>query len=100
MKNSRYHLVEEQVAIFWFVLGHNEQHHMVAERFQYSTSTTPHYFKKVLKSICHFAKEIITPPSFDMTPSQIQFDPKYYPIFKVFNFGLILFYFFNYFFHI
>ncbi|XP_062075405.1 protein ALP1-like [Humulus lupulus] len=80
--NSRYLSVEEQVAMFLFVIGHNERHRVVAERFQHSISTTSHYFRKVLKAICRLSKELITPPSFDVTPPQIRFDPRYYPFFK------------------
>ncbi|XP_062104144.1 protein ALP1-like [Humulus lupulus] len=82
LKNSRYLSVEEQVAIFLFVIGHNERHCVVPERFQHSISTTSHYFRKVLKAICRLSKELITPPSFDVTPPQIRFDPRYYPFFK------------------
>ncbi|XP_062103745.1 uncharacterized protein LOC133814850 [Humulus lupulus] len=46
LKNSRYLSVEEQVAMFLFVIGHNERHRVVAERFQHSISTTSHYFRK------------------------------------------------------
>ncbi|XP_062085765.1 uncharacterized protein LOC133791874 [Humulus lupulus] len=65
LKNSRYLSVEEQVAMFLFVIGHNERHCVVVERFQHFTSTTSHYFRKVLKTICRLSKELITPPSFD-----------------------------------
>ncbi|XP_062094130.1 protein ALP1-like [Humulus lupulus] len=82
LKNSRYLSVEEQVAMFLFVIGHNEQHRVVVERFQHSISITSHYFRKVLKAICRLSKELITPPSFNETPPQIQFDPRYYPFFK------------------
>ncbi|XP_062100556.1 uncharacterized protein LOC133806474 [Humulus lupulus] len=82
LKNSRYLSVEEQVAMFLFVIGHNERHRVVAERFQHSISTTSHYFRKVLKAICRLSNELITPPSFDVTPPQIRFDPRYYPFFK------------------
>ncbi|XP_062112560.1 uncharacterized protein LOC133823730 [Humulus lupulus] len=82
LKNSRYLSVEEQVAMFLFVIDHNERHRVVVERFQHSISTTSHYFRKVLKAICRLSKELITPPSFDVTPPQIRFDPRYYPFFK------------------
>ena len=88
LKNSRYLSVEEQVAMFLFIIGHNERHRVVAERFQHSISTTSHYFRKVLKAVCRLSKELITPPSFDVTPPQIRFDPRYYPFFKVQNFEL------------
>ncbi|KAM6550924.1 hypothetical protein CsatB_000732 [Cannabis sativa] len=52
LKNSCYLSVEEQVPMFLYVIGHNEQHRVVAERFQYSTSTTSEYFRKVLKANC------------------------------------------------
>ncbi|XP_060971415.1 protein ALP1-like isoform X1 [Cannabis sativa] len=82
LKNSRYLSVEEQVAMFLFVIGHNERHRVVAERFQHSTSTTSEYFRKVLKAVCRLSKELITPPLFDVVPSEIRFNPKYYPFFK------------------
>ncbi|XP_062080617.1 uncharacterized protein LOC133785388 [Humulus lupulus] len=48
----------------------------------HSISTTSHYFRKVLKAICRLSKELITPSSFDVTPPQIRFDPRYYSFFK------------------
>ena len=56
---------------------------MAAERFQYSGETISRHFRKVLKAVCRLGKEIITPPSFDTTPPEILFNPKYYPFFKV-----------------
>jgi hypothetical protein len=83
LKNSRYITVEEQVAMFLYVISHNERHRVVGERFQHSIETTSHYFHVVLKAICRLGKEIITPPSFDTIPLQIRSNPKYYPFFKV-----------------
>ena len=83
LENSRYITVEEQVAMFLYVISHNEQHRVVGERYQHSTETTSHCFHKVLKAICRLSKELITPPSFDTMPLQIRSNPKYYPFFKV-----------------
>lgn len=94
LENSRYVTVEEQVAMFLYVLSHNQRHRVVAERYQHSLETTSHYFHKVLKAICRLGKEIITPPSFDIIPQQIRSNPKYYPFFKVI---LIFVFLFNYF---
>ncbi|XP_060969893.1 uncharacterized protein LOC133037093, partial [Cannabis sativa] len=90
LKNSRYLSVEEQVAMFLFVIGHNERHRVIVERFQHSTSTTSEYFRKVLKEVCRLSKELITPPLFNVVPSEIRFNPKYYPFFKVKKFILSL----------
>ncbi|XP_060961641.1 protein ALP1-like [Cannabis sativa] len=82
LRNSRYLSVEEQVSMFLFVVGHNERHRVVAERFQHSTSTISEYFRKVLRAVCRLSKELITPPSFDVVPPEIRFNPKYYPFLK------------------
>ncbi|XP_060965579.1 protein ALP1-like [Cannabis sativa] len=63
--------------MFLFVIGHNERHRVVADRFQQSTSTTSEYFRKLLKAVCRLSKELITPPLFDVVLLEIQ-----YPFFK------------------
>ena len=83
LKPSRYFTVQEQVAIFLLIISHNQRNRLVAERFQHSGHTISIYFNKVLKAICRIGVYIIRPPSFDVVPPQIRFNPKYYPFFKV-----------------
>ncbi|XP_020268890.1 uncharacterized protein LOC109844313 [Asparagus officinalis] len=82
LKHSRNVTIQEQVAIFLFVLSHNERQRMVADRFQHSLETISTYFKRVLYAICSLTKYVIVPPSYDATPPEISYTTKYYPYFK------------------
>ena len=82
LEDSREVFLEEQVAMFLFIIGHNVRHRVVADRFQHSTQTVSHYFKNVLRAICRLGKEIIKQDSTEL-PDHIKNNPKYYPWFKV-----------------
>ncbi|XP_020253243.1 putative nuclease HARBI1 isoform X1 [Asparagus officinalis] len=82
LKHSRNLTIQEQVAIFLFVLSHNERQRMAADRFQHSLEAISTYFKKVLYAICSLTKYVIVPPSYDATPPEISYTTKYYPYFK------------------
>ncbi|XP_061339433.1 uncharacterized protein LOC133286101, partial [Gastrolobium bilobum] len=52
LSDSRDVLLEEKVAMFLFIIGHNVRHRVVADRFQHSTETISRYFKEVLRANC------------------------------------------------
>ncbi|XP_059658445.1 protein ALP1-like [Cornus florida] len=82
LKDSIFVTVEEQVAIFLLTVSHNERNRVVAERFQYSTSTISYHFHAILKLICELGTKIIVPPDLNEIPKQIKNNPKFYLYFK------------------
>ena len=83
LKSTKNVIVEEQVAMFLMTICHIDLTRDNAERFQHSTWTVSKYFHKVLKAVNRLAKRVITPPSMDTTPPEIEHNSKYYPYFKV-----------------
>ena len=80
--DSRNVLVEEKVATFLFIIGHNVRHRVASIRFQHSTETISRNFKEVLRAVCRFGKELIKQESKEF-PERIKNNSKYYPWFKV-----------------
>ncbi|XP_050896851.1 uncharacterized protein LOC127103649 isoform X2 [Lathyrus oleraceus] len=79
--DSRDVLVEEKVATFLFIIGHNVRHRVASIRFQHSTETISRNFKEVLRAVCRFGKELIKQESKEF-PERIKNNSKYYPWFK------------------
>ncbi|KAJ9568324.1 hypothetical protein OSB04_004290 [Centaurea solstitialis] len=69
LQDSRHVTVEEKMAIFLTIIGHNERFRMVKRRFQHSTETIHRYFREVLRAMMKFAKEAIRPTHFEETPT-------------------------------
>ncbi|XP_061351787.1 uncharacterized protein LOC133296740 isoform X2 [Gastrolobium bilobum] len=82
LSDSRDVLVEEKVAMFLFIIGHNVRHRVVSDRFQHSTETVSRYFKEVLRVVCRLGKELIKQESKEL-PDRIKNNPIYYPWFKM-----------------
>ncbi|KAJ9557775.1 hypothetical protein OSB04_012389 [Centaurea solstitialis] len=61
LTDSKHILVEEKVAIFLMIIGHNQRYRVVKNRFQHSTQT-------IHKNFHEFDKEIIVPTSFNPNP--------------------------------
>lgn len=55
--------VEEQVAIFLHVVGHNQRFRVIHNTFRRSMETVSRYFKEVLYAIGELRGEMIRPPS-------------------------------------
>ncbi|KAI5388195.1 hypothetical protein KIW84_074042 [Lathyrus oleraceus] len=79
--DSRDVLVEEKVATFLFIIGHNVHHRVASIRFQHSTETISRNFKEVLRAVCRFGKELIKQESKEL-PERIKNNSKYYHWFK------------------
>ncbi|XP_026459121.1 uncharacterized protein LOC113359753 [Papaver somniferum] len=73
--------VEEKVAIFMLVVGHNERNRILQERFQHSGETISRHFNAVLDAIVALADDFLLPAGAD-TPSEILENPRFYPYFK------------------
>jgi hypothetical protein len=74
--------VEQQVAMFLNLVGHNLWNRLVATNYDRSGETVSYYFNKVLHAIIVLRNELIRPPSLQ-TPSRIEGNPRWDPYFKV-----------------
>ncbi|KAJ9538787.1 hypothetical protein OSB04_031520 [Centaurea solstitialis] len=68
LTDSKHISVEEKMAIFLMIIGHNQRYRVVKNRFQHSTQTIHKSFHEVLDKMIEFAKEIIVPTSFNPNP--------------------------------
>ncbi|KAF6167107.1 hypothetical protein GIB67_041362 [Kingdonia uniflora] len=73
--------IEEQVAIFLNVIGHNERTRVIQERYQHSGETISRHFNNVLKAIKSLSRELLQPPD-HTTPSHIFGNARFDPYFK------------------
>ncbi|XP_024959029.1 uncharacterized protein LOC112500004 [Cynara cardunculus var. scolymus] len=67
VKDSRYVSVEEKMAMFLMMIGHNERYRVIKRRFQRSTRTVHVCFHEVLLGMMEFAREIVVPTTSDTT---------------------------------
>jgi hypothetical protein len=74
--------VEEQVALFLHVVGHNERFRVVDLTFRRSRETISRFFQKVLYVVGELRNELIVPPSSNVHP-RILGSRRWYPYFKV-----------------
>ncbi|XP_073353743.1 uncharacterized protein [Aegilops tauschii subsp. strangulata] len=81
LEDSIHITVEERVAIFLHVVGHNQRFRIVQNTFRRSMETISRYFKQVLYDVGELIGEMIrSPPS--QTPTKIRTSPRWYPCFK------------------
>ncbi|XP_010524211.1 PREDICTED: putative nuclease HARBI1 isoform X2 [Tarenaya hassleriana] len=73
--------IEEQLAIFLFIIGHNLRTRAVQELFRYSGETISRHFNNVLNAVMAISTEFFHPPGPDI-PHEIMDDPRLYPYFK------------------
>lgn len=73
--------IEDQVAIFLFIIGHNLRNRAVQEQFQYSGETISRHFNNVLNAIAEISSEFFDPPN--DAPPHISQDARYFPYFEV-----------------
>lgn len=74
--------IEEQLAIFMFIVGHNLRTRAVQELFRYSGETISRHFNNVLTAIMAISLDFFQPPGSDVPP-EIMEDPRFYPYFQV-----------------
>ena len=82
LEDSIHTTVEEQVAMFLHVVGHNQRFRVVHNTFRRSMETISRYFKQVLYAVEKFRGEMIRSPT-GRTPTKIRTSPRWYPYFKV-----------------
>ncbi|GAV75064.1 LOW QUALITY PROTEIN: DDE_4 domain-containing protein, partial [Cephalotus follicularis] len=68
LHDSRYVLVEEKMAMFLTIIGHNERYVVIKRRFQYSSQIIHKYFHEILAAMMTFAREMIVTSTFDPNP--------------------------------
>ncbi|KAL5730890.1 hypothetical protein ACHQM5_003674 [Ranunculus cassubicifolius] len=73
--------IEEQLAIFMSVVGHNQRNRLLQERFQHSDETISRHFNNVLDAIVALSGEFFQPAD-SSTPPKILQDSRFYPYFK------------------
>ena len=74
--------VEDQVAMFLHVVGHNQRFRVIHQNFRRSIETGSRYFREVLYAIGGLMGEMIRPPS-NETSLKIRNSPRWYPYLKV-----------------
>jgi hypothetical protein len=74
--------VEEQVAMFLHIVGHNQRFRVVKNNWRRSIETVHRHFKDVLYAIGELRQEMIRPPS-NETPVKISNCHRWYPYWKV-----------------
>ncbi|KAL0406448.1 UNVERIFIED_CONTAM: hypothetical protein Slati_3958700 [Sesamum latifolium] len=72
--------IEEQLAIFMFIVGHNLRTRAVQELFRYSGETISRHFNNVLSAIMTVSLDFFQAPKSDVPPA-IREDPRFYPYF-------------------
>jgi Zn ribbon nucleic-acid-binding protein len=82
LRDSIHSSVEEQVAMFLHVVGHNQRFRVIHMTFRRSIETISRYFKEVLYAVGELRNEMILPPS-TATPTKIRDSHRWYPYFKV-----------------
>ncbi|KAK1695491.1 hypothetical protein QYE76_012188 [Lolium multiflorum] len=73
--------VEEQVAMFLHVVGHNQRFRVIHNTFRRSTETISRYFQQVLYAIGELRGEMIKPASMN-TPTKIKNSYRWFPYFR------------------
>ncbi|XP_050208076.1 uncharacterized protein LOC126657432 isoform X2 [Mercurialis annua] len=74
-------MIEEQLAIFLNVIGHNERNRVIQERFQHSGETISRHFNNVLKAIKSLSREFLHSAPLT-TPAEVLCSSRFYPYFK------------------
>ncbi|RVW89736.1 hypothetical protein CK203_047240 [Vitis vinifera] len=83
LQDTRFVTVEEAVAMFLLIVGHNVRMRVVAYRFQHSTETVARHFKEVRRALCRLGKILICPNNMtNEVSSYVASNPKYFPWFK------------------
>lgn len=73
--------IEEQIAIFLFIIGHNLRTRAVQELFKYSGETISRHFNNVLNAIVAISLDFFQPPGPEIPPEILE-DPRFFPYFR------------------
>ncbi|KAJ6811091.1 uncharacterized protein M6B38_155135 [Iris pallida] len=81
LHDTRSVCVEEQLAIFLYILGHKAKNRVCGIEFIRSGETVSRYFNKVLGAICSIQERFVKQAGSD-TPTEILNSAEWYPYFK------------------
>ncbi|WVZ70852.1 hypothetical protein U9M48_019488 [Paspalum notatum var. saurae] len=81
LRDSIHSTIEEQVAMFLHVVGHNQRFRVISLIFRRSIETISRYFQEVLYAVGELRNEMIVPPATSVHP-RIQNSRRWYPYFK------------------
>ncbi|KAH6784406.1 hypothetical protein C2S52_009365 [Perilla frutescens var. hirtella] len=81
LQDTRHICVEEMLATFLIIVGHNDRYCNVHQRFSRSHFATSQNFNKVLKALNMIAPDMMVKPSMS-TPAKIQDCTRFMPFFK------------------
>ncbi|XLU28786.1 hypothetical protein S245_064852, partial [Arachis hypogaea] len=82
VKDSIRSTVEEQVAKFLHIIGHNVKTRTMSFFFHHSGETISHHFHNVLHAILSLEGEFFKQPSGEDVPYEIHNNSRFYPFFK------------------
>ncbi|KAL3838799.1 hypothetical protein ACJIZ3_023390 [Penstemon smallii] len=74
--------VEEQVAKFLYIIGHNLKYRIIKFKFRRSSETISRHFRQVLRAIISLEDLFLKQPNGDECPTQIKDNQKFWPYFK------------------
>lgn len=74
-------MIEEQLAIFLNIVGHNERNRVIQERYQHSGETISRHFNNVLRALKSLSREFLQFPPVS-TPLQVLESNRFYPYFE------------------
>ena len=81
LQNTRFICVEEMLATFLLIVGHNNRYCLVRDTFGRSHFTASINFNKVLKALNTIAPDMLAKPG--LLPSKLKESTRFYPYFKV-----------------
>ena len=83
LKNSKYILVDELLAMFIMVIAHAHTNRVIQDRFQYLGKVIHRHFHQVLIAMMLFVKDMIKSPPTDTVPKKILLNPRFDRYFEV-----------------
>jgi hypothetical protein len=85
LRDNIHSTIEEQVAMFLHVVGHNQRFRVIHQNWRRYIEIVSRYFNEVLYAIGELRDDMIKPSSGE-TPLKIRNNHKWYPYFKVTEF--------------
>ncbi|KAL7607165.1 hypothetical protein Lser_V15G15680 [Lactuca serriola] len=82
LKDSKHVSVEEKMAMFLMMIGHNQRYVIIKRRFQHSKQTIHKFFHEVFDKMLLFAHDIIVLTSFNPNPNILEHNRRLRRVFK------------------
>ena len=91
LRHTRRATIEEQVAKFLYILGHNVRNRVISFFFRHSGETVSCHFHRVLDTLTELEEIYLKQPDRTQVPSEILNNYRFYLYFKVIIYSIILF---------